>query len=291
MSGEDREAAEWEGFGADEIARRWSVPELHLFDAVGSTNDVARGLAENGAPSGTVVLADEQLAGRGRSGRHWVSPPHLGLWISLVLRPAGMDNLEIAPLLVGLATARALENESGAANVSIKWPNDLLANGRKLGGILCEGVWNAKGPAFLIVGIGLNILQREADFPEEIRHRATSLSIAAGYPPAREPVGGAIVSNVLALAADPPKDLSALGPELDRRDALRDREVVITEPTSGDPRAHGTALGIAPDGSLVLRRSDGNLEHIRSGTVRLATEQASFRQLNRDQREWIWSST
>lgn len=262
-------ADRWEGVTAEELARRWGVPRVHLFERVGSTNDVARELAESGTPHGTVVLAEEQLTGRGRGGRGWQSPPGLGLWLSLVLRGWMREEIALLPLLVGLGTAEALDGFVTPAVVRIKWPNDLLLGDRKLGGILCEAVWEAAAPGFVIAGIGINLLQRPEDFPEEIRPTATSLVRAAGQPPERLEVAGAVAARVLASLSVPVGQLdAALLAQLSSRDALRGREVVVT---AGAEPVTGTALGIAPDGALLVRSAPGVLLRIRSGSVRLLT--------------------
>ncbi|HEV2131468.1 MAG TPA: biotin--[acetyl-CoA-carboxylase] ligase, partial [Longimicrobiaceae bacterium] len=238
----------------------------------GSTNDVARELAERGAPHGTVVLAEEQLAGRGRAGREWQSPRALGLWLSLVLRSWQREEIALLPLLVGLAAAEALDCFATPAAVRLKWPNDLLLGERKLGGILCEAVWEAAAPGFVIAGIGINLLQRPADFPAEIRATATSLVQVAGQPPDRLEVAVAVVARVMASVSVPVRQLAGeLLAQLACRDALRGREVVVT---AGTEPVTGTALGIAPDGALLLRTTPGTLRRIRSGSVRLLSDES-----------------
>ncbi|HEX2188449.1 MAG TPA: biotin--[acetyl-CoA-carboxylase] ligase, partial [Longimicrobiaceae bacterium] len=125
----------WEGRTAAELAREWGIPGLHLFRRVGSSNDVARALADAGAPAGTAVLAEEQVAGRGRGGKLWSSPPGLGIWLSVVLRPRALAAPGLLPLRVGLAAAAALDPFARPGRVEVKWPNDLQVAGRKLGGI------------------------------------------------------------------------------------------------------------------------------------------------------------
>lgn len=260
----------WEGEAADALAARWGVPGVRLFATVGSTNDEARRLAAQGAPSGTVVLAERQVAGRGRAGRGWDSPAGLGLWLSVILRPGGAGLAGTAPLRIGLAVARGLDPFLGAGAARLKWPNDLQAGGRKLGGILCEGVWEPGGLAYLVAGVGLNVLHAPADFPPEIREGATSVRIAAGREPSRREVASAVVPALGALVGDPlelsPGDLA----ELEARDALRGRRVTVREPVSGAPLAEGTALGVSAEGALLLRTPAGVLREVRSGTVRLA---------------------
>lgn len=266
----ERPAEHWEGRSAAALAAEWGAPEVRLYASVGSTNDVVRRLAEEGAPEGTVVLAERQLAGRGRAGREWESPEGLGLWLSLLLRPAALPAPGALPLRVGLAVAEALDPVLAPARAELKWPNDLLCEGRKLGGILCEAVWEGAGPAFVVVGVGVNLLHLPADFPPELRGGATSVRIASGRAPDRGQVAAAVVRALGALRRGT-VELSPAGlAAIQDRDALRGREVVVREPATGAPLAEGTALGVSLEGALVLRTRAGSLRSIHSGTVRLA---------------------
>ena len=110
----DVRAERWEGATAAELAARWGVPAVHLFERIGSTNDAARALADAGAAAGTVVIAEEQLAGRGRGGKEWASPPGLGIWMTVILRPATLPAPGLLPILVGLAAA-----ETGVDFISV----------------------------------------------------------------------------------------------------------------------------------------------------------------------------
>jgi BirA family biotin operon repressor/biotin-[acetyl-CoA-carboxylase] ligase len=263
VSGADVRAARYDHSHPDDLAYRWRVPAVHVFERAGSTNDVARAMAAEGAPAGTVVLADEQSAGRGRGGRAWSSPPRLGVWMSIVLRPASLPAPGLLPILVGLAAAEKLDRYVHPNVVRVKWPNDLQVNGRKLAGILCEATWDGAGPAFVIVGIGINVLHFPADFPPELRDTATSLR-QEGYGAPRPSVAGDVVEAVLRRLAEPPAELDdALLAELAARDALRGRVVNVT----GPEELTGTAEGISPAGALLVRTEDG-LRSITSGTVR-----------------------
>ncbi|HET6231438.1 MAG TPA: biotin--[acetyl-CoA-carboxylase] ligase [Longimicrobiaceae bacterium] len=259
-----RIANRYEGVPAENLAARWGIPALHLYERVGSTNDVARALADEGAPAGTVVLAEEQVAGRGRGGKGWASAPGLGIWLSIVLRPDALPSPGLLPILVGLAAAEAVDEFARPAVARVKWPNDLYFGERKAGGILCEGSWDAGKPAAVIVGIGLNVLHLPDDFPEEVRDTATSLRIAAGWAPPRAEVAGAIVREVMRGLASPPERLSgALLDRMRRRDALLGRPVRVT----GAEELDGIAMGVTPEGALLVR-SDGVLRSVKAGTVR-----------------------
>lgn len=261
----DEAAARWEGAAGDEWARRWALPVVRLYARCGSTNDLARAQADAGAPHGTLVLADAQTAGRGRSGKAWSSPPGLGVWMSMVARPASSPSPGLLPILVGLAAAEALDPFVRPAEARIKWPNDLQLAGRKVAGILCEGTWDAGRPGAVIVGIGLNVLHAPDDFPGEVRETATSLRIVAGWRPPRAEVAGAVASAVAKALSRPPAQLTgAMLDALRRRDALEGRGVTVTGPQALD----GTALGITPAGALLVRDADGVLRTVTSGTVR-----------------------
>lgn len=268
-------AGRWEGASAGELAARWGIPAVHLFERVGSTNDVARALAAEGAPSGTAVLAEEQVAGRGRGGRGWSSPPGLGIWLSVLLRPAALPAPGLLPLRVGLAAAEALDPFAAPAPVRVKWPNDLLLAGGKLAGVLCEGSWEGAHPSFVVVGIGVNVGHAPDDFPAEIRPHATSLRIASGWTPPRAEVAGALVRAVCGLPRELPRELDPReAGALAGRDALRGREVVVAR-APGAPALRGTALGVTPDGALLVRTAEGEIHPLRSGTVRLAPPPAA----------------
>lgn len=260
-------ADRWEGEEAAALAARWGAADVHLFARVGSTNEVARRLATSGAPDGTVVLAEEQTAGRGRAGRSWSSPPGRGLWLSLLLRP-GSEGLPLLPLLTGLVAARALDPFLPGSPVAIKWPNDLLVDGRKLGGILAEASWEGGATRALVVGVGLNLLQERADFPAELREHATSVRIEAGTGPPRLEVADRLVPALLRRLRGGSELTAAELAELRERDALRGTLVAVTDPHSGAPVAEGAAEGIDADGALLLRDAAGTVHRVRSGTVR-----------------------
>jgi BirA family biotin operon repressor/biotin-[acetyl-CoA-carboxylase] ligase len=157
---------------------------VHRFDSVASTNDAARALALEGAAHGTAVLAREQTRGRGTKGRSWHSPAGLGLYASFVVRgPAGgpVPSPHLLPLAAGLAVLDAVSIAAGI-QAGLKWPNDLVHEGRKLGGILSEAVSGGRDGDFAVVGIGVNVAHGPADFPGDLRGAATSLRIAGADP-------------------------------------------------------------------------------------------------------------
>lgn len=158
---------------------KWLGRRIELFDSLPSTNREASRLAQADVEHGTVVVADSQTAGRGRLSRTWFSPAGANLYCSIILRmkrPAeGLTEwLSWLPLVSALAAAEAIEAVS-SLHVSVKWPNDLLISGRKIGGVLCESGSGAGSIPFQIIGIGLNVNVEQQDWPEELRESATSI--------------------------------------------------------------------------------------------------------------------
>ena len=258
MSTEGVRLTHWEGEPVGVWASLWGVPEVEAWEAVGSTNDRARERAREGAPPFTVVLAEEQTAGRGREGRHWSSPPGAGLWMSVVLRSGPAAARRLAPILAGLAVCRAAEAVA-SVSAGLKWPNDVLVDGRKTCGILCEGAGDV-----VVAGIGVNVRQRRDDFPDELRDRATSLELASGGTVSRGALAGGIVRELRGLVGRPVLRLDGrVGEEVRSRDVLRGRSVRI----EGGPR--GVARGITPDGALEVEEAGGAVERVVAGSVRV----------------------
>jgi len=157
---------------------------IELCDQIGSTNREAVSLAQAGVEHGTVVLAESQSEGRGRLSRLWFSPPGVNLYCSIVIRKAiSVDRhaewLSWLPLTAALAAAEAIETIA-TTSVAVKWPNDLLIAGRKIGGILCESGTDPRSGPFQVIGIGLNINGERNDFPDELRETATTIRHEAG---------------------------------------------------------------------------------------------------------------
>jgi len=147
---------------AERLQQRLALPRVAWFDAIGSTLDAAHALAEEGAPAGTLVLADAQSAGRGRMGRTWRSEPGAGLWLTLIERPADASGIDVLSLRIGLALAPALD-PFAPSRVMLKWPNDLYVNERKLAGILVEARWRDGAPEWLAIGVGINLRAPESE--------------------------------------------------------------------------------------------------------------------------------
>ena len=243
----------------DVVRRVGEVPGVAAVlacEQVDSTNDALRRRADAGAiPAGTVLLADTQTAGRGRLGRHWHSPRGLGLYLSWLVRPRGDVAWFPRWTLLGAVAAGAACRDVAGAVVRLKWPNDVVARGRKLGGVLADLRTSAGGPE-LILGIGLNVEHREDDLPPELRSRATSLSILSGT-----------IMDRADLAASVVQGLVTLGDRLERGDwdGLRERWTALAPgATSGRVRVldrqgdrgawTGTAAGLDERGALRVRR-------------------------------------
>ena len=163
----------------DDVQRRLTTRSLgrslHMFDEIASTNDVALTLASAKAADGTAVLAERQTAGKGRLGRRWDSPPHLNIYCSVILNTFQFSrNPSWMPLVTGLALSEAIQ-ESCAVRLALKWPNDLLCRGKKIGGVLCESSSQGQENLTCVVGFGINVNGRGKDFPDELRSIATSL--------------------------------------------------------------------------------------------------------------------
>jgi BirA family transcriptional regulator, biotin operon repressor / biotin---[acetyl-CoA-carboxylase] ligase len=253
-------AAAWEGAPASAWRAAWSVPAVELYRSVGSTNDRARELADAGAPHGTVVMAEEQTAGRGRGGKSWLAAPGRAILLSVVLRPpaAAVAAPGAIPLRVGLAAAEALAGATGL-EIGVKWPNDLVVGDRKVGGILCEGSVSARD-VFVVAGLGVNVNQDRAELDPALRDTAVSLRLLLGDRCSRAELATALVGAVLQAARLEPLHAHELE-RLARRDALRGRAISL------DGAPAGTARGIAPDGALLVEGPAG-MREVRYGTVR-----------------------
>lgn len=156
----------------------WAGQELFCFDEIDSTNTKAKELAEQGHPSGTLVVADRQIAGRGRRGRSWDSPAGIGIFMTLLLKPdINPNNASMLTLVTALATAQAISDATGA-EAKIKWPNDIVINGKKVCGILTEMSAQFDYINHIVIGIGINV--HNESFPEEIRETASSLLLESG---------------------------------------------------------------------------------------------------------------
>lgn len=149
--------------------------KIHRFKSCSSTNDLARKLAEGQAEQGEVVVCDEQTKGKGTQRKKWYSIPGKGLYFSVILYPSRSD-LSLLPLTASLAVKDMVSDELNT-EISLKWPNDLMHETKKIGGILCESSFSGKKLNHSIIGVGINVKHTEQDFPEELRENAGSLEM------------------------------------------------------------------------------------------------------------------
>lgn len=247
----------WEGDSPSAWGARWRVPRLEVYDLMGSTNDRARDLAEAGSDPFTVVIAEEQTAGRGRDGRRWESLPGSGLWISVVAPPLDVSARQILPLRAGLATCRAVESAAPGVRAGLKWPNDVMIGGFKVGGILCEG-----GPSAVVIGVGVNV--RPDAIRPELVGTAVALEEAVEGPVDRAALAGFLITELRQLLKSDSLSLDGeLARELDARDVLKGR------PVAADTGEMGIARGIGRDGALGVEVAPEEVRWVRVGGVRI----------------------
>jgi BirA family transcriptional regulator, biotin operon repressor / biotin---[acetyl-CoA-carboxylase] ligase len=247
---------------AEAIAASGGAPRsITVAPSTLSTNDDAKVAASTGAPDGAAFLADTQRAGRGRGGHTWHSPPAENLYLSLVVRPR-VPAASIAPitLAVGVAVADVLAQRVGErAIVAVKWPNDVLAGGRKLAGVLVEGQLRGSEVSSLIVGLGVNV--HATEFPEELAARATSLALLGVLDRDRSALAAELIVAIdAAVRRFEAQRLHGFLEAIARRDALLGQTVEV----SG---VRGTAVGIDAEGRLLVRRDSGEITAIVSGEV------------------------
>lgn len=254
-------------FTREAFVPRWEGKITQL-QKVASTQEEAKKLAEQGAPEGTVVMAEEQTGGRGRMGRKWHSPPGKGIWMSVVLRPE--LPLSLTPqltLLAGVAVCKAIREVTGV-QAGIKWPNDLLAGGRKICGILLESSLREGGLHYCIAGIGISVNLTPEDYPAELAGIGTSLLIEGGGIPVDRPRLAEEVLHELEYWYSVYID-KGFGPIRERWEEMSvtlGRECYFTTP---EGRSTGTAVGLDDNGTLLLQDAAGQVTGILSGEIEM----------------------
>ena len=241
---------------------RWLGRDLRCLDAVDSTNTVARDLARSGATNGTVVIAESQSQGRGRLGRGWVSPAYKNLYLSVVLRgELPMERLPQLSLLAGVATCDAICEWHLA---TIKWPNDVLIDGRKVAGLLAE-TDSDRGERFVILGIGINLNAEQDDFAPELWDKAGSLRMALGHPVDRARVAGRLLTHLEQRCEEwRDQGFASIAAAWRERSDLIGREIVVQEPGG---TVTGRAIDLDDDGALRLRLASGAEHRVVAGDV------------------------
>jgi BirA family biotin operon repressor/biotin-[acetyl-CoA-carboxylase] ligase len=243
----------YDGESADAIAARLRVPRVVALGITTSTLDIAHALAADGAPAGTLVLAETQTAGRGRSGKRWTSASGAGIWLTIIERSLDPATLSLLALRLGIAAAAALQPFATGA-IGVKWPNDLYVGSGKLAGILAEARWRESAPDWVAIGMGINVIA-----PPDI---AGAAELARGV--SRLNVLDALIPALRAAAARSGEldddELFAL----ESRDIARGRAAVSP--------GRGIVDGVSPSGELLLRLADGALVAHRSGSLEFAEE-------------------
>ena len=229
---------------------KWAGQKIKYYDSIDSTNTMAKTLAEEGYPSGTLVVAGQQIAGKGRRGRTWESPEGTGIFMTLLLKPdIRPNNASMLTLIAAMAVSRAVTDISGET-AGIKWPNDIVMNGKKICGILTELSAQFDYINHIVIGIGINV--HNDTFPEEIRHMASSLKQECG---GREFHRAEIIERILEYFEEyydiflKTEDLSALTNEYNALLVNRGREVRVLDPK--EP-FEGKAIGITKNGELIV---------------------------------------
>jgi BirA family biotin operon repressor/biotin-[acetyl-CoA-carboxylase] ligase len=234
----------------------WPLAAVAL---TGSTNDDALAAARAGAPHGATFVADAQTRGRGRRGHGWTSPPGENLTFSVLLRPAlAAARSSALTLAVGLAVRDAAAARVGVP-VGLKWPNDVVAAGRKLGGILLESQLRGDRVAAVVAGVGLNVAMRE--IPPEIAGIATSLALLGAEDPGREELLASVLAQIERRLGDyEASGLATMLDELRRHDALLGSRVRVDA-------VEGVARGIDAQGALLVEQANGATCAVMAGEV------------------------
>ncbi|MBG99080.1 MAG: biotin--[acetyl-CoA-carboxylase] ligase [Solibacterales bacterium] len=235
------------------------------FDRVESTMTEASLCAEAGAEEGTIVIADQQTEGRGRLGRSWISEPGMGLYFSLVLRPpTSPEHAAVLTLAMGLGVARGLAKASGSV-FDIRWPNDVLLNGKKCCGILVESVADVELLRYAIVGVGVNVNQQ--NMPKEIAASATSLRANVGHMFDKEAVLDDVLCSLefyYALFCE--QGAASIIEAFSKASSYVSGKSVRVDAPGGD--IYGVTAGLSDAGVLLLSKRNGSIEPILAGSVR-----------------------
>ncbi len=238
------------------LTKRLHPRPVKYFDSVASTQDIAFDWLREGALSGAVVVADEQVSGRGRRGRGWSTPPGTAIAMSVILRP-DIDVLPQITMLGALAIAEMLD-ELGLADVAIKWPNDVLLNGRKVSGVLPEAVWEGDKLSGVSLGMGINV---RVDFTgSELESTAISIEFALGKTVKRVDIVAAVLERINAYKLGSPELFAA----------WKARLHTIGQPVSVMHQGEsvtGLAEHVDTDGALLIRRENGEVVRLVAGDV------------------------
>ena len=239
---------------------------LHWFDTIESTNTEAKRLGLSGAPGGTVLIADRQTGGRGRMGRSFCSPAGAGIYMSVIIRPGcAAGKLMHLTCAAAVAMCDAVEKVSGF-RPAVKWINDLIANGKKLGGILTELslVPGTDLVDFAVIGIGINCSQSPGDFPPELRDIAISLQTATGKPADRLQLATAMVESLFAINNTLLTDKQKIMEQYRKDCCTLGQNIYLLQ---GEKKTSCKALSLDSDGALIVKYDDGTEGVVSSGEV------------------------
>lgn len=246
------------------LKTEWFGRDILYFETVDSTNNEIKRQAEHGGREGLLAIAESQSAGRGRHGRMWQSPAGSGIWMSFLLRPDIMPEQAAGITLVAAMGVTAAVREELGLPAQIKWPNDIVVNGRKLTGILVELSTDMECINYVAVGIGINV--NNDSFPDEIRDKATSLFAECRHKVSRSRIVasfGKHFERCYKIFMED-KDMRRLRVEYESALVNRNSEVIIID---ADAEKRRKALGISDSGELIVEDADGNTENIRAGEV------------------------
>lgn len=251
----------------ENLSSSWAELLDYRVKVEGSTNTIAKQLAAQGAPEGTIVLAEGQAGGRGRLGRRFICPFAKGLWFSLILRPKiGFTDVLQVVIIIAVAVLDAIEEVAGI-RADIKWPNDLLYQGKKITGILLEANGEMEQLNYLIAGIGINVNLDLADFPAELQTKATSLFLINGQKIVREKLFCAVVEKIESYYRQSLSGgFASLWQRWKQASCILGREISVR--TAAD-KLEGEVVDFTPDGGLVLKLKNGELTTILSGEATL----------------------
>jgi BirA family biotin operon repressor/biotin-[acetyl-CoA-carboxylase] ligase len=241
--------------------------QVHYYERIGSTNDVALDLAGRSCKEGTIAIAEEQTKGRGRLGRSWYSPYGVGIYLSVVLRPAGVPPIysPVFTMLSALAVADTIKGISGITPV-IKWPNDVLVAGRKVSGILVQMKADPDKIDHLVVGIGVNLNQDKRDFPQEITISATSLKACTGVKTDRVEFLCRLLEALenYYIAVRDRGDYQSIKDEWLELSGIMGKDVAIR---TVDGLVEGRVVEVSLTGGLDVESKDGTIKKVFSGDI------------------------
>lgn len=243
---------------------QWLGKDLRFYDTIDSTNLEVRRLAEAGAEHGLTVIAEEQVSGKGRRGRSWLGKAGTGIWMSFLLKPEiALENSSMLTLITALAVAKAI-NEVTNVSCGIKWPNDLIVNGKKVCGILTELSAQMDELNYIVVGLGINVNMEK--FPDDLKDKATSLQIETGKRIYRAPLAAKVLEYFEKYYEQfiQTEDLSTFKDEYNHLLVHMNQKIRVIR---GSKEMIYTSHGINERGELLAETASGKIESILSGEV------------------------